>query len=157
MVSRAWLWSLPICAVYPFIPAFICFSVYRRIGSSRKNATTTASTTMTATTPSATFHRVRMTPTDQNSNRSANEQTCEVRFHVANRERAEQLGGAVEDIGVMRVGMDCDHLVDRHEMGDAVPLDRKVAGKPARRRAGAPERRVGPLADVRTAGAVAGR
>ena len=51
----------------------------------------------------------------------------EPRFDVADRQRAEQLGGAVEHVGVVRIGVDRDDVVDRDELGDAVALDRQVA------------------------------
>ena len=61
-------------------------------------------------------------------------------------ERTEQLVVAVEDSGVMRVGVDGDDVVDGDEMRAAVALDRKMAGE-APRRAGAAERPIGAAAE----------
>src|SRR5580692_7059150 len=48
---------------------------------------------------------------------------------VADRQGAEQLIAAVEDSGVMRIGVDGDDVVDGDEMGTAVALDGKMAGE----------------------------
>src|SRR3984957_17293424 len=65
----------------------------------------------------------------------------EAGFHIADGQRTEQLVVAVEDGGVMRVGVDGDHVVDGDEMRAAVALDGKMAGE-APGRAGAAERPV---------------
>src|SRR6267154_6876214 len=61
---------------------------------------------------------------------------------VADRERAEQLRAAVEDISIMSIGMHRDDAFDRDVMGDAVPFHRKMPGETARRRAGPAERSI---------------
>src|SRR3972149_8833598 len=72
----------------------------------------------------------------------------EPRLDLADRQRAEQFGVAVEDISVMRIGMHRDHLVDRDEMRGAIALDRQMARDARRRRAGAAERRIRSAPDV---------
>ena len=54
------------------------------------------------------------------------------RFDIADGERAKQFVIAVEDIGVVRVGVDRDHLLDRQKMRLAVALDRQMPGKTPR-------------------------
>ena len=76
------------------------------------------------------------------------------RFDVADGERAEQLVVAVEDGGVMRVGMHRDDLLDGQEMRAAIALDRQMAGKAPGRRTGATERRITAAAEF---DALAGR
>ncbi len=71
----------------------------------------------------------------------------EPRLDDADGQRAEQLGLAVEDIGVMRIGVDGDDVLDRHEMDAAVALHRQLPGDPPRRPAGAAERSERALAD----------
>ena len=61
-------------------------------------------------------------------------------FDIADGQRAKQLVVAVENVGVMRVGVNGDHLVDRDETGGAIPLDRELARESPLRRPGAPER-----------------
>src|SRR5579883_1747629 len=53
----------------------------------------------------------------------------EPRFHVADGEWTEQLVVAIEDVGVMGVGVDRDHLVHGEKMRGPVALDRQVAGE----------------------------
>ena len=71
----------------------------------------------------------------------------EPRFDVADRERTEQLVVAIEDRGVMGVGMDRDDVVDGQELGAAVALDRQMAGEAPRRRTGATERTIAAAAE----------
>src|SRR5262249_53034264 len=55
-------------------------------------------------------------------------------FDVADPERTKQPVLAVENIGVVRVGVNRDDILDGKEVGAAVALDRKMTGKaPARR------------------------
>src|SRR5215510_11501370 len=56
----------------------------------------------------------------------------EPRLDVADRQGAEKLGAAVKYIGVVRIGMDGDHVLHGNEMGGAVALD----GQAARARCG---------------------
>src|SRR5712671_8076986 len=65
----------------------------------------------------------------------------EPRFDVADGERAKQLVVAVEDVGVVRIGMDRDDVVHGDEMSGAVPFERQVAREAPRRRTDAAERR----------------
>src|SRR5262249_15634516 len=74
----------------------------------------------------------------------------ESRLHVADRQRTKQLVVAVEDVRVVRVGVDRDHLIDRDKMGTTVPLDREVDRNTARRTAGTPKRSEGPSAQFRS-------
>src|SRR5271156_2557637 len=60
----------------------------------------------------------------------------EPRFDVADGERTKQLVVTVEDISVMRVGVNGDDILHRKEMRRAVALDRKVTRKAPRRRGG---------------------
>src|SRR5208282_807974 len=53
----------------------------------------------------------------------------EPRFDVADRERAKQFVVAVENVGVMRVGVDRDHILHGEKMRAAVTLDRQMPGK----------------------------
>jgi len=76
------------------------------------------------------------------------------RFDVADGERAEQLVVAVEDGGVVRVGMHRDDLLNGQEMRAAIALDRQVTGKAPGRRTGATERRITAAAEF---DALAGR
>src|SRR6202044_191492 len=71
----------------------------------------------------------------------------EAGFDVADRQRAEPLVVAVEDGGVVRVGVDGDHVVDCDEMGAAVAFDGKMAGE-APRRSGATERPIAAAAEI---------
>src|ERR1700716_3846170 len=65
----------------------------------------------------------------------------EPRFDDADGERAKQLVVAVEDVSVVRVGMDRDNVVHGDKMGGAVPLERQMAREAPRRRTDAAERR----------------
>ena len=56
----------------------------------------------------------------------------EPRFDIADGERAKQFVVAVEDIGVVRVGMDGDYLLDGKKVRFAVALDRQMPGKAPR-------------------------
>src|SRR6516164_10443366 len=66
----------------------------------------------------------------------------------ADGERAEELAFAVEDGGVMGVGVDGDDRLHRQKMGGATLLDGKMAGRPARRPSGPAQRPVAALAQV---------
>src|SRR5271170_7076173 len=66
----------------------------------------------------------------------------EAGLDVADSERAKQFVAAVEDISVMRIGVDRDHVIDGNEMRRAIALDRQMTGKAPRRRAGAAQRSV---------------
>src|SRR5712671_513468 len=65
----------------------------------------------------------------------------EPRFDVADGERAKQLVVAVEDVRVVRIGVDRDNVVHGDKMGGAVPFERQMAREPPRRRTDAAERR----------------
>ena len=56
----------------------------------------------------------------------------EARFNVANGERAKQFVVAVENVRVVRVGMDRDHLLHGEKMRMAVALDRQMSRKAPR-------------------------
>ncbi len=67
----------------------------------------------------------------------------EPRLDVANGQRTKQLVIAVENIRVVRVGMDGDDVIHGEKMRAAVTLDGKMPGVP-RRSAGTAKRRIGP-------------
>src|ERR1700728_2431594 len=71
----------------------------------------------------------------------------EPRFDIADGQRTKELAVAVEDVGVMGVGVDRDDVLNRHELRAAFALNRQMAGKPRRRRADAAERRIGAAAE----------
>ena len=53
----------------------------------------------------------------------------EPRFDITDSERAKQFVVAVEDVGVVRVGVDGDYLLDGKKVRFAVALDRQMPGK----------------------------
>jgi hypothetical protein len=63
----------------------------------------------------------------------------EPRFHFADRQRTEQLQGAVEDVCVMSVGVNSDNIFNGDELRRAISLDRQMLGDARRRPAGTPD------------------
>src|SRR5262249_13148251 len=72
----------------------------------------------------------------------------ESRFHFADRQRTEQLQGAVEDVCVMSVGMNSDNIFDGDELRRSISLDRQMLSDAPRRPAGTPEWRIGSPAEL---------
>src|SRR5215470_8907976 len=75
----------------------------------------------------------------------------EPRLHFADRQRTEELQGAVEDICVMSVGVNSDDIFDGDELRRSISLDRQMLGDTRRWAAGAPKWRVGPSAKLNLA------
>ena len=72
----------------------------------------------------------------------------EPRFHFADRQWTKELEGAVEDIGVVSVGVNGDNVFDRNELRRAIPLDRQMLCNTRRRPTGTAERRVSSSAEL---------
>jgi len=72
----------------------------------------------------------------------------EPRFHFADRQWTKELEGAVEDIGVVSIGVNSDNVFDGNELRRTVSLDRQVLCNARRRRTGTAERCVGSSAEL---------
>ena len=72
----------------------------------------------------------------------------EPRFHFADRQWTKQLEGAVEDIGVVSVGVNGDNVFDRNELRRAIRLDGQMLCNARRRPTGTAERRVSSSAEL---------
>jgi hypothetical protein len=74
----------------------------------------------------------------------------ESRFHIADGQGTKKLVVSIEDISVMRIGVDRHDILDRNKLGDAVTLDRQVYCEATGRSTGAAERSERPSTELRS-------